>query len=706
MPIMLSPVLTPPAGTLLSQCCAEGALADAWAKVHENAGCPGVDGVSVEAFHQQALSRLAELRCAVQEGRYRPQPLLGVAIPKRSGGQRLLSIPTLTDRVLQTAVAQLLTRLIDPDFDDASFAYRTGRSVRQATARIVACRDQGLCWVVDADIECYFDSVDHATLLAMLRRRLPDASLTAVLAQWLAAPVVVEGEVRPRRLGVPQGAPISPLLSNLYLDVLDGALADANYTEVRYADDFLVLCRTREEAEAAMVLTRSVLGRLQLRLNEEKSRVTHFQAGFCFLGVRFEGQRVSAVDPEAAAWVLPAVAPRGAAAQNMPCGGMVAAPDTVAAADADPDPESDISSEGAPGADELELIDPDAVRLDDEGDGLDLPRSVFITTQGLRLARQQQRLIVSRGQEVVEQIPLRLLDQIVVHGNAMISTAIIRHCRDEGVMLAFADANGINPAVLDGNLEATHSLLVQQVRRQEDAAFGLAVVRACIAGKLHNCRAILRGFSRRCMPETVQWASGVLDASLRQLERTDDLDVLRGHEGRAARAYFAALAVLLPARWSFPGRNRMPPRDPVNAMLSYGYAVLSHSLHAAIRLARLHAGFGHLHASAGNRPALVCDLMEEFRPLVVDAVVLTIARKHTLDPAVDFVLPAEPGQVCKLLPAAKQLFIARLEAKMSAPLACVEGSGKTSLFRMMRAQVARYARAVAGGPAYRSFRVA
>lgn len=102
---MLSPVLTPPAGTLLSQCCAEGALADAWAKVHENAGCPGVDGVSVEAFHQQALSRLAELRCAVQEGRYRPQPLLGVAIPKRSGGQRLLSIPTLTDRVLQTAVA-------------------------------------------------------------------------------------------------------------------------------------------------------------------------------------------------------------------------------------------------------------------------------------------------------------------------------------------------------------------------------------------------------------------------------------------------------------------------------------------------------------------------------------------------------------------------------------------------------------------------
>lgn len=702
---MLSPARTPTvaSATLLAQCCAEGALADAWAKVHENAGCPGVDGVSVEAFHQQALSRLAELRCAVQEGRYRPQPLLGVTIPKPSGGERLLSIPTVTDRVLQTAVAQLLTRLLDPDFDDASFAYRSGRSVRQATARIVTCRDQGLCWVVDADIERYFDSVDHATLLAMLRRRLPDGSLTAVLAQWLAAPVMVEGEVRPRRLGVPQGAPISPLLSNLYLDVLDGALADANYTEVRYADDFLVLCRTREAAEAAMALTRNVLARLHLRLNEEKSRVTHFQAGFRFLGVRFEGQRVSAVDPDAAAWVLPAVVPTGSGAQVLSPAG---AGGVVAATDADPDPESDVSAEGAFGGDELELTDPDAVRLDDEGDGLALPRSVFITTQGLRLARQQQRLIVSRGQEVVAKIPLRLLDQIVVHGNAMISTAIIRHCRDDGVMLAFADANGINPAVLDGNLEPTQSLLVQQVKRQEDAAFGLAVARACVAGKLHNCRAILRGFSRRCTPESVRRATEVLDACLRRLDRTDDLDVLRGYEGQAARAYFAALTALLPDSWSFRGRNRMPPQDPVNAMLSYGYAVLSHSLHAAIRLARLHAGFGHLHASAGNRPALVCDLMEEFRPLVVDAVVLTITRKHTLDPVADFVLPAEQGQVCKLLPAAKQLFIARLEAKMSAPLACAEGSGKTSLFRMMRAQVARYARAVAGGPPYQSFRVA
>lgn len=148
---------------------------------------------------------------------------------------------------------------------------------------------------------------------------------------------------------------------------------------------------------------------------------------------------------------------------------------------------------------------------------------------------QRRQVTVRLGsktpQEVVAWISLRLLDQMVVHGNVMVGAAIIRHCRDEGVMLAFADANGVNPVVLDGNLEPTQSLLVQQVRREDDAAFGLSVSRTCVTGKLHNCRSVLRAFSRRCTHETVRRAIAVLDATQRWLERTDDLDVLRGHEG-------------------------------------------------------------------------------------------------------------------------------------------------------------------------------
>lgn len=682
------------ANTLLAQCCTEGALADAWARVHANDGCPGCDGMSVARFHENALSQLTALRREVASGCYRAQPLLGVQIPKARGGFRLLGIPVVRDRVLQTAVAQLLTRLLDPEFDDASFAYRSGRSVQQATARIVDCRNQGLRWVVDADIERYFDTVHHATLLTMLRRRLPDDSLTSVLAQWLAAPIQQDGVLQPRRKGVPQGAPISPLLSNVYLHVLDRTLADASYTLVRYADDFLVLCRSRLEAESALAMIREVLESLHLKLNEEKTRITHFQAGFRFLGVRFEGEQVCAVDDEAAPWVLPA--------------GRVAEPDRavdgglpLAAAEAQPPCQSaNDSCEDAP-----ELIDPSVVQLDDEGDGLELPRSLYITSQGLRLSRQQSRLIVSRGQDVVARVPLRLLDLIVVQGNAMISTAIVRHCRDEGTMLAFTDANGINPVVLDGAPEISLALLEQQVRRHDDAAFGMAVARACIVGKLHNCRAVLRSFSRRGSPDVVARAMVVLEAMQRRVERVSELDALRGCEGRAARAYFAALSALLPENWQFSGRNRMPPRDPFNAMLSYGYAVLSHTLHATVRLARLHAGFGHLHAVAPNRPALVCDLMEEFRPLVVDTVALTMARKRSLNPDEDFVAPDASGAFCKMLPAARQLLIARLEARLAAPIATRDGHGKSCLFRMLRAQVARYASSLGAGAPYRPYRV-
>jgi CRISPR-associated protein Cas1 len=604
---------------------------------------------------------------------------------------------------LQTAVAQLLTRLLDPGFDDASFGYRSGRSVQQATARIRDCRNLGLRWVVDADIRDYFDRIDHPTMLAALRRSLPDGSLIPLLAQWLATPVQVEGQLRPRRHGVPQGSPASPLLANLYLHPLDRALTGAGHTVVRYADDFLVLCHSRVEAEAALALTRARLAALKLELNEEKSRLTHFEAGFNFLGVRFEGERMTAIEADAAPWILPSAAPLPTMPPTMP----PLTPPTTS-----PTPPalalSAAAAENAPSltppVDEaVELADPEAVRLDSPADGLGLPRSVYITTQGVRVTKQGERLLVSRGQDAIARIPLRQLDQIVIHGNAVVSTAIIRHCQDNRLGLAFADANGIRPAILDTAPDASLALLKAQARVDGDPAFALPFARACVQGKLHNCQAVLRRFARRESPDSIAQAISILGRTLQRLARIDDLDTLRGHEGRAARVYFAALAALLPESWPFNSRNRQPPRDPVNALLSYGYAVLSHSLQTAVLLARLHPGFGHLHAGAQGRPALVCDLMEEFRPLVVDAVVLTLARSRRLNPQEDFVVPDKGEVCCRIQPAAKQLLIARLEAKLAAPVACADATGKASLHRVLRAQVARYAGALNGGGAYRPY---
>lgn len=687
---MCPQIQTHPAPTLLDRCIGEGALAEAWAKVLANHGCPGIDGVSVDAYRDSALTRLASLRGDVLRGRYRPQALLGTSIVKPGGGLRRLAIPAVQDRVLQTAVAQLLTRLLDPEFDDASYAYRFGRSVQQAISRVKDCRDQGLRWVVDADIRDFFDCIDHSVLLTSLRRRLPDDSLTVLLAQWLAAPVRVDEQLQPRRRGVPQGSPISPILANLYLHPLDRALAAAGHTVVRYADDFLVLCRSRLEAESAQTLARTVLETLKLEFNEEKSRVTHFQAGFRFLGVRFEGEKITPIDPDAAPWLLRTAAPELA---------------PLVAGDLSPSPTVQMPAQTDGQDESVELYDPEAVRLDEPEESRDdgLPRSVYITTQGVRLSKQAGRLVVSRGQDAIARIPLMQLDQIVVHGNAMVSTALIRHCRENRVGIAFADANGIRPALLDAAPEASMSLLKAQVQRSDDVAFGLEIARACIQGKLHNCRIVLRRFARRNSPDRVARAISIVSRTLAGLPRCKDLATLRGYEGRAARAYFAALSSLIPPEWAFEGRNRLPPVDPVNALLSYGYAVLSHTLHSTLLAARLHPGFGHLHAQLEGRPSLVCDLMEEFRPLAVDLVVLTLIRRHSLDPREDFELPKADDACCRILPAAKQLLIARLEARFAGPAACAEGGGTTSLHRLLRRQVARYAAALNTAQAYQPY---
>ncbi len=674
---------------LLQQCLSEGALTDAWAKVLANEGCAGVDGITLQDFRTCALSNLSALRQDVLNGTYQSQALLGMDIPKASGRLRHLAIPTIRDRIIQTAVAQKLTPLLDPGFDESSFAYRSGRSAQQATTKIITCRNLGLRWVVDADIRNYFDSLDHAILLRALFQKLPDYSLTPLLTQWLHAPIKANNGLQVRNKGVPQGSPISPLLANLYLHPLDAMLAAENHTLVRYADDFLVLCRSKDEAEAALRIVRTKLTELHLELNEEKSRLTHFEAGFRFLGVRFENNQVTPVDPDAAPWVMPTTA----STESLP---VTSYADTQPELPAVIKPSHEVTRNRESVSTADDIVDPDAVRLEDAMDGLNLPRSLYVTTQGVRITKQASRLLVSQGQEVVARVPLKQLDQIVIHGNALMSTAVIRFCHENGVGLSFADSHGVRASTLD--CDSRLPVLKNQCVKDDDMAFRLNFARACVRGKVHNSLVVLRRYTRRESPIRVLKAISILGRSLKRLDSVMDLDCLRGIEGRAARAHFAAISDLIPTEWNFSGRNRHPPRDPINALLSYGYAVLTQVVQMAVSLAHLHPGFGHLHAAVGARPALVCDLMEEFRPLVVDAVVLALARGHTLHPERDFSYDADG---CRIAPAAKQAFIGRLEAKLAAPAR--HASGRATLHRLIRSQAMRYSTAISSNNPYFPF---
>lgn len=259
----------------------------AFERVRANGGCRGADGMTVGAFSGDLERQLDSLEDSLRSMRYQPLPLLEIRVPKRSGGERRLAIPTVRDRVAQAAFYEVTRDVFEAEMEDVSFAFRLGLGVRDAVRRLAELRDQGYRFVVDADIDDYFDSIPHERLFARVHKLpLPD-SLFALLARWVRCETYDGKALRRIERGVPQGSAVSPMLANLFLDELDEAFARAGKRIVRYADDFVVLCRTETEAEAALELTDQLLERLELDLDEGKTSVTSFDQGFKFLGAVF-----------------------------------------------------------------------------------------------------------------------------------------------------------------------------------------------------------------------------------------------------------------------------------------------------------------------------------------------------------------------------------------------------------------------------------
>lgn len=264
----------------------EGTLRAAWRRVRRNKGGHGGDGQTLAQFSTGLDSRLRKLGRTLQDGSYRPGPLRRYTIAKRGGGTRPLAIPTVRDRVAQAACAVALDAVFDPAMSDASFAYRRGRSVEHAAGLVLTYRLRGYRWVVDADIQGFFDTIPHAILIDRLRPGVPCVQTLELIERWLKS-FSTSGK------GIAQGSPISPVLANIHLMDLDAAFDRKGARIVRYADDFLILCRTRLHAEDALKRAEDVLGGLGLSLNSEKTAVRNITSGVEFLGFAFRGPEVT-----------------------------------------------------------------------------------------------------------------------------------------------------------------------------------------------------------------------------------------------------------------------------------------------------------------------------------------------------------------------------------------------------------------------------
>lgn len=281
--------------SLMDKVCAERTLRAAWKRVERNGGSAGVDRQSVAAFTARAEHYLAEVAGELRAGTYAPRDVRRVWIPKPGRAERRpLGIPTVKDRVVQGALKLVLEPIFEAGFAEGSYGFRPGRGCKDALRRVQAELDGGCTWVVDIDLKGYFDSIPHGALLAEVERKVTDGRVLGLLRAYLSQGVLDGLEHWQPASGSPQGAVISPLLANVYLDPLDTRMAEQGYRMVRYADDMVVLCGSRATADAALATLGEWVAAHGLELHPEKTRIVDATqtGGFDFLGYHFErGQR-------------------------------------------------------------------------------------------------------------------------------------------------------------------------------------------------------------------------------------------------------------------------------------------------------------------------------------------------------------------------------------------------------------------------------
>lgn len=267
-------------------------MMQAFKAVKKNRGAAGIDKVSVGMFEQNLDANLAALKRDLKKGTFIPKPLRRVFIPKDAKGKKLrpLGIPAVRDRVAQEVIRRLLEPIFEPLFHDCSFGFRPGRSCHQAIERVLSFHAEGDRVTLDADISGFFDNILHKLIVAAVASEVADGNILRTIKKFLAAGVMEYGVFKPTTIGTPQGGVISPLLANIVLNELDWRLERAGYRFVRYADDFVIVCNTRSQAEAALMEVETIMADLELRLSPEKTKIASYGKGYDFLGFRLSSR--------------------------------------------------------------------------------------------------------------------------------------------------------------------------------------------------------------------------------------------------------------------------------------------------------------------------------------------------------------------------------------------------------------------------------
>lgn len=274
----------------------EELMTKAFKAVKKNRGASGIDKISIEMYQSNLSENLLSLMKELKTGKYQPIPLRRVYIPKGDGKLRPLGIPSVKCRIAQEVIRRLINSIFENRFHENSFGFRPGRNCHQAIEQVVDYAQQGYRFVVDVDIKSFFDNIPHDLIMDSIAARISDGNILDLIERFLNSGVMEEGELKPTTKGTCQGGVISPLLANIALDHLDWYLNGKGYRFVRYADDFVVLCKTQPEAERALDEIRTFLEQMELQVSPEKTKICRYSEGFNFLGFKITSRSIQVRD--------------------------------------------------------------------------------------------------------------------------------------------------------------------------------------------------------------------------------------------------------------------------------------------------------------------------------------------------------------------------------------------------------------------------
>lgn len=628
-------LLPKPSNSYLDKILNINNLYEAFEHIKNNSDFMGYDGVPMELFEYDFEESIDVYSDKIINGTYKPSPLTGIIINKGNGKVRALAIPSIKDRILQRSVMQVINDTIEYLLEDNSFAYRKGYSRIGAARAINKYYNAGYKYILESDIESFFDNVNWEILESKLNIIFKDELLINLIMQWVKCDVHYKGKLIKREKGIPQGSAISPLLANLYLDEFDEALND-NFKLVRYADDFVILCKSIQHAESALEDVKEALANLKLNVKESKTNIVSFDDGFNYLGYLFV-KSVIVEKKNSTTLINNDVV---ITESSIPKGSWLTLVDFKNV--------KDIKNISNPIENNIQNLNSICINLD--------KYPVYVLNNS-EIMVENDTLVLTNNYDTKHETKsynFKDINFIVVIGYSKMTLPAIFKLTENNIPIYFCHPNGqikLNIPIAKPNF----SFWDRQYFISMDKKFILDFAKEIITAKINNHKVLTRR-------SNYDYVNPNYEKLILKAEFANDTEQLLGFEGSSANLFFDFIENSVSDEWSFFGRRKNPPEDPINSLLSFGYTIIYNYISTFLIAEGFNPQIGLYHKSSNRYYPLACDLQEEFR-FLIDSLVLYLVHRNMVS-LKDFVIDKSNIYPCLMTKEFRKKYITLIEEKL------------------------------------------